>query len=106
MIRGGFVMQVNKKLMLEELENGSEMLLSTAYLYAKTFTEYGEDITKVWDTAVRQTHVLENAYRKGYYDAMNAKIDNVKLDKIRATVHSGSYSMHGKLNRISEILDS
>ncbi len=45
-------------------------VLQIAYIYAKHFIMYGEDITKTWDTAIENVNMLEKAYRKGYYDAL------------------------------------
>lgn len=39
-------MKDKKQIMLDELSKESEMVVATAYLYAKTFVTYGEDITK------------------------------------------------------------
>ena len=64
-----------KQLILDELEKTPEMLLATAYLYAKSFTTYGIDVTKAWTTAVQQTANLERVYRKGYSDAQKEIAD-------------------------------
>ena len=44
-------------------------VIETAYLYARTYVNYGEDITKAWDTATQNVAILEKAYSKGYVDA-------------------------------------
>jgi len=51
--------------------------LSIAYLYAKNYTEYGEDVTRTWLTAVENASSLEKAYRKGYYDGSKMVINNL-----------------------------
>ena len=65
-------MKVTKEMILGELSNESEMVLSTAYLYAKNFDRYGEDITKAWITAIQQKVILEKAYNLGYSDALKS----------------------------------
>lgn len=55
--------------MLDELAKESEQMIGLAYLYAKTFQGYGEDITKAWDTAIQQASIVEKAYLNGYADA-------------------------------------
>lgn len=61
--------ELDKDTILEELSKTDTMLLCTAYLYAKNFTQYGEDVIHVWVTAVQQTVALEKAYRDGYETA-------------------------------------
>ena len=58
------------KYLIDQLSKMPPMVIETAYLYAINYTTYGEDITEKWVTAVQQTSVLEKAYRKGYYDAL------------------------------------
>jgi len=65
-------MKVKKQIMLDALSEESEMVVATAYLYAKTYVTYGEDITKAWDTATQQSAILRKAYNKGYTDALDA----------------------------------
>ena len=60
--------------MLDELSKEPEMVIATAYLYAKTYTTYGEDITKAWTTAVKQKAILEKVYNKGYTDALRREV--------------------------------
>lgn len=50
--------------------------LSIAYLYAKNYVEYGEDVTKTWNTVTQNTYALEKAYSKGYYDAMQRQVES------------------------------
>lgn len=63
-------MKDKKQIMLDELSKEPEMVIATAYLYAKTYVTYGEDITKAWTTAAQQQTILEKAYNKGYADAL------------------------------------
>lgn len=62
-----------KQIMLDELSKESEMVIATAYLYAKTHVTYGEDITKAWTTATQQTVILQRAYERGYSDALKER---------------------------------
>ena len=69
-------MKDKKQKMLDELSKESEMIIATAYLYAKTFVRYGEDITKAWNTATQQRVILEKAYNDGYADAVKERFMN------------------------------
>ena len=51
-------------------------MLALAYTYAKNLQLYGEDVTKVISTATQNVAILEKAYNKGYYDAMNRMLAN------------------------------
>ena len=42
-----------KQKLLDSLSKEPTMVLSTAYVYAKNYVNYGEDITKSWTTAVQ-----------------------------------------------------
>lgn len=66
-------MKDKKQIMLDELSKESEMVIAVAYLYAKTFVRYGEDITKTWCTALQQKSILEKAYNDGYANAMKER---------------------------------
>lgn len=66
-------MKDKKQIMLDELSKEPEMVIATAYLYAKTYTAYGEDITKAWTTATEQQAILERAYNNGYADALKER---------------------------------
>lgn len=59
-----------KQALLDLMEDMPLRTLQLAFLYAKNYAEYGEDVTRTWLTAVEQTNILEKAYRKGYYDAL------------------------------------
>ena len=47
------------------------MVIATAYLHAINYTLYGVEVTEKWITAVQNAASLEQAYHKGYTDAMN-----------------------------------
>lgn len=78
-------MKDKKQIMLDELSEEPEMVIATAYLYAKTFVRYGEDITEAWNTAVQQKAILEKAYNNGYSDALKER-EELKLEKIKQIV--------------------
>lgn len=61
---------VNKQLLINELIKEPFEVIATAYVYAKSCTLYGIDITKALETAVQQTEAFNTVYRKGYYDAL------------------------------------
>ena len=58
-----------KKQMLETLSKESSTVLTLAYIYAKGFENFGEDVTTRWKTAALQTDALNRAYIKGFEDA-------------------------------------
>lgn len=62
-----------KQIMLDELSKEPEMVIATAYLYAKNYVHYGEDVTKAWATALQQNAILEKAYNNGYSDALKER---------------------------------
>ena len=70
------VQDAQKKQMLKDLAEHPTIVIATAYLYALHYNLYGIDISKEWDTVVKQSQALEEAYNKGYYDAMNKKEEN------------------------------
>lgn len=59
-----------KQQIINELSKMPSMVVATAYIHAINYTLYGVDVTEKWVTAVQQTAVLEKAYNKGYYDAV------------------------------------
>lgn len=58
-----------KKQLLDKLSEEPIMVLSTAYVYAKNYVDYGEDITKAWTTAVQQESVLQKVRQKTWVAA-------------------------------------
>lgn len=58
-----------RNLLMHKLSEMPSAVIETAYLYAVNYIAYGEDVTKEWSTAIQQTRALDQAYRKGYYDA-------------------------------------
>lgn len=55
-----------KSKILELLSKEDIQTISLAYIYAKNITLYGVDVTKEWDTALRQSHALEQARLFGF----------------------------------------
>ncbi len=62
--------QLQLKQLIDELSKMPSMVIATAYLHAINYTKYGVDVTEKWLTATQNASALEEAYRKGYYDAM------------------------------------
>lgn len=58
-----------KQMLIDELSKESETVITAAYLYAKSYVNYGTDVTKPW-TMVEQQYALENAYHKGYAEGL------------------------------------
>ena len=75
-----------KTKLLDSLAKEPPMVLSTAYVYAKNYVEYGEDITKAWTTAVQQASILEYVRQKAWveaYDSFKADYENrLKADMV------------------------
>lgn len=67
-----------KQALIDLLKDMPIQTLQIAYLYAKNYTEYGEDVTKTWVTATQNAAALEKAYRKGYYDALQRQAESEK----------------------------
>ncbi len=65
-----------EEMMLDELSKMPPMVIATAYAYAINRIRYGEDVTKEWVTAAQNASALENAYRKGYYDALQRQAES------------------------------
>ena len=65
-----------KQRLLDSLAEEPPMVLSTAYIYAKNYVEYGEDITKAWTTAVQQTSVIREVSRKAWIEAYDSFKDD------------------------------
>ena len=61
---------MTKEKLIELLSQEDTMVLNQAYLYVRSLTNYGVDITEKWVTATQNARALERAYRKGYYDAL------------------------------------
>lgn len=70
------IQEYERKQLIDELTKMPPMVIATAYLHAINYTLYGEDVTEKWVTAVQQTSVLEKAYKKGYYDALQRQVES------------------------------
>lgn len=85
-----------KQQLLDKLSKEPLMVISTAYVYAKNYVMYGEDITKAWTTAVQQASILEQVKIKAQteaYDSFKKDYENrlktemaAMLDKIKAEI--------------------
>lgn len=68
-----------KKQLLDLLSEEPPMVLSTAYIYAKNYVQYGEDITKAWTTAVQQSSIIQEVRQKAWveaYDSFKKEYEN------------------------------
>ena len=73
------IAQAENQMLIDELSKMPPMVIATAYLHAINYTTYGVDVTEKWLTAIAQAKALEQAYKKGYYEAMQElgnKIDS------------------------------
>lgn len=68
----------NYAAMEEEMKQFDHQILNLAYLYAKSLTSYGVDVTEKWETATEQSANLEKAYRKGFYEGVAATLKENK----------------------------
>lgn len=68
---------VKKQALLNLMKGIPLQTLCIAYVYAKNYMEYGEDVTKTWNTVVEQSKALEKAYAKGYYDALQRQTETI-----------------------------
>ena len=53
----------------KDMQQFDERTMAIAFAYAHYMTMLGVNVTEKWDTATEQSANLEQAYRKGYYDA-------------------------------------
>lgn len=67
---------VKKQALLNLMKDMPLQTLQIAYVYAENYVEYGEDVTKTWNTATEQLSILQKAYRKGYYDALQRQSES------------------------------
>ena len=70
------IQEYENKRLIDELSKMPPMVIATAYLHAINYTLYGVDVTEKWLTATEQATILEKAYRKGYYDAMQRQAES------------------------------
>ena len=70
------IQEYENKRLIDELSKMPPMVLATAYLHALNYTLYGVDVTEKWLTAIEQATILEKAYRKGYYDALQRQVES------------------------------
>ena len=70
------IQECESKQLIDELSKMPPMVIATAYLHAINYVLYGEDVTEKWETATEQATILEKAYRKGYYDAMQRQAES------------------------------
>ena len=61
---------IKKQALLNLMKDMPLQTLQIAYVYAENYKEYGDDVTKTWNTATEQSSILAKAYRKGYHDAL------------------------------------
>ena len=75
-----------KRQLLDKLAEEPTMVISTAYVYAKNYVEYGEDITKAWTNAIQQASILEKIKIKAQaeaYDSFKKEYKNrLKADMV------------------------
>lgn len=61
-----------RRQLLDKLSEESTRVLETAYVYAKNYVLYGENITKPWTTAVQQASILERVKARAFTEAYDS----------------------------------
>lgn len=74
---------IQNQRILNELKKVDSSVLLLAYMYARGYDLGGEDVTKAWTNAVRNTQIIETAYRRGYEDCQK----DIKEKKTRDFFH-------------------
>ncbi len=74
------VMVNAKQIMLDSLSKESEIVLATAYSYAKNLTTYGINVTEKWNNVLENTREVQAAYSRGYFDALSEMNNNKNRD--------------------------
>jgi len=64
--------QEANKTLIELLSKESVQVLQTAYVYAKNYVKYGEDVTKTWATATQQAYVMQEVRQKAWTEAYDS----------------------------------
>lgn len=77
--------QKEKVRLIEELAKEDAMVLSQAYIYAKNLVMYGENVAEKWNTVTQQSAILEKAYARGYYEAMERMKDANKRSEVEGS---------------------
>ena len=67
---------VKKQALIDLMKDMPLSTLQIAFVYAKNFTKYGEDVTRTWLTATENASAMDKAYRKGYYDALHRQAES------------------------------
>ena len=77
--------QIEKKMLIDALNNMPARVIATAYLHAMNYHLYGVDVTEKWKTATQNTANVERAYLKGRRDEaefwFRAKPDELLLSR-------------------------
>lgn len=60
--------QIEKKMLIDALNNMPAQVIATAYLHALNYHLYGVDVTEKWKTATQNAANVERAYMKGRRD--------------------------------------
>ena len=70
------IQKYRSKQLIDELSKMPPMVIATAYLHAINDILYGVDVTEKWITATQNASALEEAYKKGYYDALQKQAES------------------------------
>lgn len=62
----------DKRELLDLLAKEPIMVILTAYVYAKNYIKYGEDITKTWTTTVQQASIIEKVKQSTWKEAYDS----------------------------------
>ena len=77
--------QIERKMLIDALNNMPAQVIATAYLHALNYHLYGVDVTEKWRTATQNAANVETAYLKGRHDEaefwFRAKPDELLLSR-------------------------
>lgn len=104
-----------KQQLLDALAKEPPIVVSTAYVYAKNYVNYGEDIAKAWTTAVQQSSILQKARQQAWAEAYDSfkkdyesrlKADMVSmLEELQAEMESLRFGQPPRKYVVDECLD-
>lgn len=104
-----------KQKLLDSLAEEPTMVVSTAYIYAKNFVEYGADVTRAWITAVEQASIIEkisikahseayDSFKKEYENRLNADLVAI-LEDLDLQIDELSFSDEEPINITQDYID-
>ena len=78
--------EIQRDVLLKELETAPDDVLALAYLHSLNYTMFGVDITEKWETATQNMAQMQKAYEKGYRDACKMQSYLENRDALKADI--------------------